>query len=220
LKKIKILNKLSIKNLKLNRKRTISTIFGIVLSVALVCAVSTMFTSFKETLVQKTINDSGYYHLQLTNITEENLKELQNNKDIKDIHTTNLIGYAKLENGKNKDKPYLKLISMNKDGFEQLKFKLLQGRFPKNDTEIIISKHIIDNAKVDYKIGDKIKINIGERKSIDDENLYFFNPYQEEEERIVNTEEKEYTIVGIIQRPVYSFEKYSDPRIFCNNYWN
>lgn len=208
---MKILNKLSIKDLKLNKKRTISTMLGIILSVALICAVATMFTSFQETLVQKTISDSGYYHLQLVNITDENLKELQSNKDIKNTYSINQIGYAKLENGKNKEKPYLKLISMNKDSFEQLRFKLLQGRFPKDNTEIIISKHIIDNAKVNYKIGDKIKINTGERKTLDNEDLYFFNPYQEGEEEIVNTEEKEYTIVGIVQRPAYSFETFSDP---------
>lgn len=35
-----ILNKLTIKNLKLNKKRTIVTIIGIILSVALICAVA------------------------------------------------------------------------------------------------------------------------------------------------------------------------------------
>ena len=40
-----ILNELTIKNLKLNKKRTIVTIVGIVLSVALICAVAGMVTS-------------------------------------------------------------------------------------------------------------------------------------------------------------------------------
>ena len=39
-----VLSKLSIKNLMLNKKRTISTILGITLSVALICAVSTLIT--------------------------------------------------------------------------------------------------------------------------------------------------------------------------------
>ena len=53
---MKILNKLSIKNLKLNKKRTISTIIGIILSVALICAVATMATSFRATLIENAIN--------------------------------------------------------------------------------------------------------------------------------------------------------------------
>lgn len=40
-----LLNKLTIKNLKLNKKRTIVTIIGIMLSVALITAVATMYSS-------------------------------------------------------------------------------------------------------------------------------------------------------------------------------
>ena len=50
-----VLSKLSIKNLKLNKKRTISTIIGIVLSVALICAVATLSTSVQATLVENAI---------------------------------------------------------------------------------------------------------------------------------------------------------------------
>ena len=71
-----ILNKISIRNLKLNKKRTISTIIGIILSTALICAVATMATSFQHTLVQNDINKSGYYHLKLYNVTDENIKKI------------------------------------------------------------------------------------------------------------------------------------------------
>lgn len=69
-----ILNKISIKNLKLNKKRTISTIIGIILSCALICAVATMVASFQETLVENAINETGYYHLKISNVTDENIK--------------------------------------------------------------------------------------------------------------------------------------------------
>ena len=60
-----ILSKISIKNLKLNKKRTISTIIGIILSSALICAVATLVTSFQTTLVENTINQTGYYHMKI-----------------------------------------------------------------------------------------------------------------------------------------------------------
>ena len=53
---MEILTKLTKRNLKLNRKRTIGTIIGIVLSVALICALSGLFNSFQETLIQNAIN--------------------------------------------------------------------------------------------------------------------------------------------------------------------
>lgn len=206
-----ILNKISIKNLKLNKKRTISTIIGIILSCALICAVASMVTSFQETLVENSINETGYYHLKISNVTDENIKTLKNNRDIKDIYTVHEIGYGKLENGQNEDKPYLKLYSMDNTVFEELKFNLIEGKFPTNENEIVISKHIIYNGKVNYKIGDKIKISVGARKTLDNYDLDYSNPYNGEDEQLVNTQEYEFTIVGIIERSNYNFESYSDP---------
>ena len=151
-----ILSSLSIKNLKLNKKRTISMIIGIILSCGLICAVATMFTSFQETLIQNAVNETGYYHLKMFNITDDKLETLKNNRDIKNIYTMYENGYGILENGKNEYKPFLKLYSMDEKLFEYLKFNLIEGRFPNNENEIIISKHIISNGKVELKIGDKI----------------------------------------------------------------
>ena len=46
-----ILKKLTITNLKLNKKRTIVTIIGIMLSVALITAVSSIYLSFISSLI-------------------------------------------------------------------------------------------------------------------------------------------------------------------------
>ena len=71
-----ILTTLSIRNLKLNKKRTISTIIGIILSVALICAVASMGMSFQATLVENAKNQSGYWHLKLENVSDEEIKEI------------------------------------------------------------------------------------------------------------------------------------------------
>ena len=79
-----ILTTLSIRNLKLNKKRTISTIIGIILSVALICAVASMGMSFQATLVENAKNQSGYWHLKLENVSDEEIKDIQNNRDVKE----------------------------------------------------------------------------------------------------------------------------------------
>lgn len=208
-----ILKQLSIRNLKLNKKRTISTIIGIILSVALICAVSTMVSSFQATLVENAINESGYYHLKIGSISNSDIKSIQNNRDVKEIFTSQTIGFSKLEGGQNEYKPYLKLYSMDKETFEKLKLsaKLVEGKFPENSSEILISKHISSNGKVDYKIGDKIKLQVGERKTLDNYKLYDSNSYQEEGEKLENVNDFEFTVVGIIERPEFGFESYSAP---------
>lgn len=217
-----ILNRLSIKNLKLNKKRTISTIIGIVLSVALICAVSTMTSSFQRTLVENAINEYGYYHLKLSNVDENTINEIKNNRDVKEISQIQDIGYAKLAGIKNEYKPYLHLYSMDDISYKNLKFKLLAGNLPKNDNEILISEHIISNGKVNLKIGDEISLDIGKRTldgyELNDYNPYLSNTLNEDEDILKDSTEnldiaftKKFKIVGIISRPNYNFESYSSP---------
>ena len=190
-----ILNKIAIQNLKLNKKRTISTIIGIILSCSLIMAVSTMVTSFRETLVQNAINETGYYHLKIDDVTDEKIRTLKNNRDIKNVYTVDQYGYGILENSQNEYKPYLKLVSMKKTVFEKLSFKLIEGRFPLNSNEVIISKHIKTNAQVDLKIGETINIDIGNRKGLDGVKLKGNSSYQDTGETIENAKNYEFTIV-------------------------
>lgn len=207
-----ILNKLTIKNLKLNKKRSLGTIIGIILSVALICAVSNLVSSFRETLIQNAINESGYWHIRLYNVSNDKLKRLKLNKDIDNIYTISEDGYAKLDTIKNEYKPYLKFYGMNKENFNNLEFKLIKGRFPKNDNEIIISEHLNKNGKANLKIDDEITVNVGDRVTLEDDYvLNDSNPFDKGNEIIKNPNTKKYRVVGIIKRPDVSFEPTSAP---------
>ena len=58
-----LLNKLTIKNLKLNKKRTIVTIIGIILSVALITAVASMYSSGIKSLINFETREKGNFHV-------------------------------------------------------------------------------------------------------------------------------------------------------------
>lgn len=92
-----VLKRLAIKNLKMNKKRTISTVIGIILSTALICGTTTLVTSFQKTLVQNAVNETGYYHLKLEELDEKDIKDVKANRDIGEIFETDTIGYGKLE---------------------------------------------------------------------------------------------------------------------------
>ncbi len=170
-----------------------------------------MFTSVQETLIENEIKENGYYHLQLSNVKDEDIRILKNNRDIKDIYTLYNNGYAKLDKCLNEDKPYVRLFSMDKGLFEYLQFNLTEGRFPNNENEVVISRAIISNGKVNLKIGDKMSLDVGERQSLEGYDLKSSNPYNKDIEKLVNTKHREFTIVGIIERPNYNFEEYVCP---------
>lgn len=56
---------------------------------------------------------------------------------------------------------------MDNETLTKLNFKLVSGRFAMNKNEIVISNHIITNAGIDIKIGDKLNLNIGRRQTLD-----------------------------------------------------
>ena len=210
-----ILNELTIKNLKLNKKRTIVTIVGIVLSVALICAVAGMVTSFQATLVNIAITDGGNRHLTIENVSKKDLKYFTNNSHVKSIYLTETLGYAKYDN-MNEYKPYAYILGYTKEAFENTTLKIVSGRLPENDKEIIVSVTFKNNAKV--KLGDTISLDIGKRVCTDGTILNQSNPYYVEEgeinecqEYITDTRKHEYKIVGITERLNYNIEGYSAP---------
>ena len=160
---MQVLTKITIKNLKLNKKRTIGTLVGIILSVALICAVAGMATSLRQSLIQTASSNTGYWHLKLSNINKEDIEKLKNNRDIKDLNIINDVGYAKLAKSANENRPYIHLYSLDEKSFNNMELELVEGTYPQNNNEIAISKSIIDDAQVDLKIGDTITFNIGDR---------------------------------------------------------
>lgn len=205
---MKVTKKIAKTNLKLNKKRTIITIVGIILSVALITALSTLISSFKESLYRFYIQERGYFHYVFYDVDDDNLENIKKNKKIESYSAIEDLGYAKI-NSKNEFKPYVHIIGMDKNDYNTLAIKLLSGRMPENDNEILISKHLKTNGEINYKIGDEIEFDIGKRVS-DGYTLNLNNPYDENEILDIKTHKK-YKVVGIIDRPIYALEPFSNP---------
>ena len=77
---MKVLNKFTIKNLKLNKKRTIVTIIGIMLSTALICGVAGLVCSFQKTLINGEKKFDGNYHTTFYNVENGKVKYIENNE--------------------------------------------------------------------------------------------------------------------------------------------
>lgn len=195
-----ILNDLTIKNLKLNKKRTIVTIVGIILSTALMVGIGLLFSSFQDYMIRETISYNGKYEAEYGDVSLDKLNSIDK-KDFSYFYQK-AIGFSKFDSA-NEYKPYLYISSVNKEYFNEL--HLISGRFAENDSELVISNHINTNGGASYKIGDIITLKYGERV-VEGINTLANNEYYEEETlNIVG--EKTYTIVGIVERS--NFEDYS-----------
>lgn len=206
-----LLNNLTIKNLKLNKKRTIVTIIGIMLSVALITAVATIYSSLIKSLIDFETYQKGNFHAAFFDVPINEIETIKNNRCVEKVHLTSNIGYAKLEGSKNEYKPYIYVKGFTKDSIKELSAKLVEGRFPENENEIIIPTHLKTNGRVNLNVGETITLDVGTRMSEGSE-LTQDNPFSyEANEKIINTTEKTYKIVGIIERPASNIESYQAP---------
>ena len=204
-----ILNKFTIKSLKLNKKRTIVTIIGIMLSTALICGVAGLVSSFQNSLIDWARTNDGNYHVTFKNVASDKAQYVTENQKVKDYFISSSLGWANLEGSKTTNKPYLHVLAYDKKALENYGVVLTDGRLPQNSNEIIITESVLTGARVLLKIGDTITLNIGTRKSNDD---YYLNDdalYTEDDESIVDTKEKTYTIVGFMQ--TLDVEKFYSP---------
>ena len=208
-----LLNKLTIKNLKLNKKRTLVTVIGIMLSVALITAVASIYTSGIKSLINYEIYQKGNFHAAYFDVPISDIAIFNNNRSIENINLVQNIGYAKIDS-KNEYKPYAFVKAFSKSSLENLSIKLVEGRLPENENEIIIPTHLKTNGRLELKVGEKITLDIGKRIDNDGYELTQNNPYtyeQNSNESIINTITKTYEIVGIIERPATNIESYSSP---------
>ena len=218
---MKILNKLTIKSLKLNKKRTLVTIIGILLSTALITVVAGMITSGKETLQDYFIKSNGDYQVEFKDVPTEDLSYIAENRNIDDYFLTSDIGYARFNESTNEDKPYFHIVAIDNGAQSKLPIKLTDGRFPTNSSEIVISQNIYDYMQTEgnqldlsepenpLKIGDILTLDISKRlldgKELTQDDIYT------KEEYLETIYKKEYKIVGIMERLNYTLEPYSAP---------
>lgn len=195
-----ILNKLTIKNLRLNKKRTIVTIIGIILSTALMVGIGLLFSSFQDLMIRDTISYNGRYEAKYNDVDLIKLNDIKN-KNFTYFYEKP-IGFSRIESS-NEYKPYMYITSVNREYFDEL--KLIEGSFPSNENEIVISNHVITNGEINYKVGDSVTFTYGSR-NIDGE-ITLSNSDYVEGETLDITNEATYKIVGIVERS--NFESYS-----------
>lgn len=194
----------------MNKKRTIVTIIGVILSTALMVGIGLLFASLRDNTIKTTIAHNGSQHFSIQDIEASRLDLLDNNVEIKEYFYKSNIGYASIKS-KNDYKPYLLFTKASQGLLDRL--ELVDGRLPKDETEVVISNHLKTNGGISYKIGDTLHVNLGKRNIPDAETGETEESLSTKEfvegETLHTTEEKTYKVVGFVERSY--LESYSSP---------
>ena len=213
---MKIINRLTLRCLQLNKRRTLVTVIGVILSVTMLGAVSIGLTSFTDLMRRHTITSTGEWHVRYEGVNKKQIDAIRQDFNTKELLLSEDIGFSPLKGSQNEYKPYLFLSGLSRDALEKLPIHLLEGRLPQNENEVVISS----------QVGDVIDLHLGKRVWTDEEvefgkngldNTTLFQIDEETgniKERLESIREKQVTVVGICERT--GLEDYSAPgyRIF------
>lgn len=195
-----IFNKVAMQGLKKSRTRTIVTIIGVVLSAALITAVATFGVSLLDYMANGAAHKYGGWHVEFSDVDSSFAAKQASNDKVANTATFENIGYAKLDGGKDPQKPYLFIAGFNKKTFDALPIILASGVLPENSGEILVSGSVMTKGGVRLKVGDTLTLAVGNRMN-GNKKLGQGDPYISGKETLVTKAERTYTVVGICQTP-------------------
>ena len=203
---MKLLNKLTLKNLRLNKVRTIVTIVGIMLSAALITVVSGMALSGRQTMIDGQTEWSGNYDVALDIIDTAKIDKIRQNRNVENAFYKERLGYARTKNADGEICDY-SVLAMSENTYGNcFKIDLIKGKFPTNSGEAVVTKSFKTQDGKNVKVGDKITLDVGvltdkDGNVLDEEGSHELLQKDFNKCNIIDTVKRTYTVTGIIERP-------------------
>ncbi|HFR4146544.1 MULTISPECIES: ABC transporter permease [Bacillus cereus group] len=145
---------LSRRYLKGNKKRTILTLIGIVLSVSLISTIGLFMNGTQISQIENTKKRQGYsFHAVVLNYDESILKKIKYNSQIESFGLmsqgeTVQVGEAAVQ-----------MNFADDNALEFLKYSIIKGRLPSNDQEVAVDPWVLPYIKENIQIGDSFELN-------------------------------------------------------------
>lgn len=192
---VKNYKQITYRYLKGQKNRTLLTILGIILSVALITSIGSIIVSARDALIKDAIRENGSQHGIFANLTLEEKDKIINHTLVVDHGVSKTGESLALGNTTEAEREaygdfyhrYINLYNHDDNALKMIpKVNLSEGRMPENQNEIIIENWLSRYFDKEVKLGDKIKLPIGKIE------------YGKTND-FISDEEKEFTVVGFIK---------------------
>ena len=204
-----IFQKVTLQSLKKNKVRTIVTIVGVILSAAMISAVTTFTDSMSNYMLQAAIASEGAWHGYVPDADIETTQEITGASEVAEASAMRHLGYALVDGNTMQTCPYVYVLASDQETEEMLSVRLIAGHYPTSGDEILLPEHLLNSNDNTFKIGDTITLAMGQRM-VDGYYLTQGNPYQEEESLEVR-ETRTFTVAGVYRRLTERIESYEAP---------
>jgi len=143
------------KYLKKQSRRSILTIMGIVLSIALITSIGIFAESARFNSIENTKKNYGSHHASFNIIDSRQLSILQNHAQLEKLGIVTAIG------GCNADRTMPIVIgSWNADMHDILKLSMSSGRLPLNKNEIAMEEAVLSKLNIKPELGCEISLDV------------------------------------------------------------
>lgn len=145
---MKTLITLTNKQLKLNKKRTKTTLISIILTSMLLFFIGIGASTIRKQNITEALKSSGDFHVQFEDLDYQSIKILQEDKKIKSIKCTQKKEEIPIKLNNNED-TVLNIFTYNKELKEYV--TLIKGSEPQNNNEILISNNLAKELNLDLE---------------------------------------------------------------------
>ena len=214
-------------SLRQNPSRTLVTVIGIVLSMALVTAVIQGAYSGIQFLVRSEVERVGAFHGFRASMTDEEAGRLKEMDFIEKTGVWHTVGWTKIDS-RNGYKPYVVIRGMEPGFTDMVTVHLISGRLPENDSELIVPDYMAEDSGVSWKIGDTLHLAVGKRvaagSTVELDGAFALEDPDADtpvfQEELTDESERTYTVVGIYQRLSYEVENWATPGYTAVTCWD
>ncbi|EOO34214.1 hypothetical protein IIU_02593 [Bacillus cereus VD133] len=145
---------LSRRYLKGNKKRTILTLIGIVLSVSLISTIGLFMNGTQISQIENTKKRQGYsFHAVVLNYDESILKKI--------IYNSQIESFGLMSQGETVQvgEAAVQMNFADDNALEFLKYSIIKGRLPSNEQEVAVDPWVLPYIKENIQIGDSFELN-------------------------------------------------------------
>lgn len=142
--------------MKMNKKRTVTTLSGIILMVLLMTCVFVGKDTALHYMEQVTSQKDGKWHVSLYDITSKERSEIEELDWVEQSAVSAYYGFTEFKQSANELKPYLNVKAYEPECFDWMNIQLKSGRLPEKNGEIVVSEAALEDGAM-LAIGDEIK---------------------------------------------------------------
>ena len=194
-----IIEKVTWKCMKAAKRRTMVTIFGVILSVAMISTVSVIAQSFQDLMLRNARSNFGDFEMEFYDVPAKQAEKLVKDSRIKESLISYHDTYAFLKDVRDAQRQYIQLQVYDMEHLHLNALPLVKGTLPRQKDEILLSESFMETSGTAWKIGDSITLPIGYTVQKDGSRSYSqWNSDDATGESFHQTGERTFRITGIM----------------------